>query len=83
MVGPDFSLVLTTSNAMDEIIPGLWVGDLPSAKDTENLKANKIFSILSAMRGRVTINEVQQFCLALEMSLTAPSDVYPPPDSSR
>ncbi|KAF8186844.1 hypothetical protein K438DRAFT_1595981 [Mycena galopus ATCC 62051] len=42
---------------MDEIIPGLWVGDLPSAKDSENLKANKIFSILSAMRGRVTINE--------------------------
>ncbi|KAJ7269685.1 hypothetical protein C8J57DRAFT_318735 [Mycena rebaudengoi] len=42
---------------MDEIIPGLWVGDLPSAKDTPNLKANNIFSILSAMRGRVTINE--------------------------
>ncbi|KAK7044814.1 hypothetical protein R3P38DRAFT_2881005 [Favolaschia claudopus] len=42
---------------MDEIIPGLWVGDLPSAKDTETLKANNIFSILSAMRGRVTINE--------------------------
>ncbi|KAJ7468029.1 hypothetical protein FB451DRAFT_1369092 [Mycena latifolia] len=42
---------------MDEIIPGLWVGDLPSATDTATLKANKIFSILSAMRGRVTINE--------------------------
>ncbi|KAJ6487779.1 hypothetical protein C8R45DRAFT_994291 [Mycena sanguinolenta] len=42
---------------MDEIIPGLFVGDLPSAKNTENLKANNIFSILSAMRGRVTINE--------------------------
>ncbi|KAJ7118631.1 hypothetical protein C8R43DRAFT_1035569 [Mycena crocata] len=42
---------------MDEIIPGLWVGDLPSATDTQSLKANKIFSILSAMRGRVTINE--------------------------
>ncbi|KAJ6558000.1 hypothetical protein B0H19DRAFT_125381 [Mycena capillaripes] len=42
---------------MDEIIPGLWVGDLPSAKDTETLKTNNIFSILSAMRGRVTINE--------------------------
>ncbi|KAJ6627999.1 hypothetical protein B0H10DRAFT_1869341 [Mycena sp. CBHHK59/15] len=42
---------------MDEIIPGLWVGDLPSATDTKNLKANGIFSILSAMRGRVTINE--------------------------
>ncbi|KAF7316499.1 hypothetical protein MIND_00169000 [Mycena indigotica] len=43
--------------SMDEIIPGLWVGDLPSATNTANLKANKIFSILSAMRGRVTINE--------------------------
>ncbi|KAJ7666010.1 hypothetical protein DFH06DRAFT_1268219 [Mycena polygramma] len=42
---------------MDEVIPGLWVGDLPSAKDTESLKANHIFSILSAMRGRVTISE--------------------------
>ncbi|KAJ7359583.1 hypothetical protein DFH08DRAFT_921747 [Mycena albidolilacea] len=42
---------------MDEVIPGLWVGDLPSAKDTASLKANNIFSILSAMRGRVTINE--------------------------
>ncbi|KAJ7774470.1 hypothetical protein DFH07DRAFT_100311 [Mycena maculata] len=42
---------------MDEIISGLWVGDLPSATDTTNLKANNIFSILSAMRGRVTINE--------------------------
>ncbi|KAF7318817.1 hypothetical protein HMN09_00217000 [Mycena chlorophos] len=42
---------------MDEIIPGLWVGDLPSATDTASLKANKIFSILSAMRGRVTIHE--------------------------
>ncbi|KAJ7204785.1 hypothetical protein GGX14DRAFT_459753 [Mycena pura] len=42
---------------MDEIIPGLWVGDLPSATNTENLKKHKIFSILSAMRGRVTINE--------------------------
>ncbi|KAJ7185749.1 hypothetical protein C8R46DRAFT_982515 [Mycena filopes] len=42
---------------MDEIIPGLWVGDIASATDTETLKANKIFSILSAMRGRVTINE--------------------------
>ncbi|KAJ7031964.1 hypothetical protein C8F04DRAFT_1108759 [Mycena alexandri] len=42
---------------MDEIIAGLWVGDISSATDTKTLKANKIFSILSAMRGRVTINE--------------------------
>jgi dual specificity phosphatase 12 len=54
---------------MDEVIPGLWVGDLPSAKDTASLKANNIFSILSAMRGRVTINEVRGACCGLKMSL--------------
>lgn len=43
---------------MDEIIPGLWIGDLPSALNVQNLKANNIYSILSAMRGRVRINEV-------------------------
>ncbi|KDQ32112.1 hypothetical protein PLEOSDRAFT_1034159 [Pleurotus ostreatus PC15] len=42
---------------MDEIIPGLWIGDLPSALDVDNLKEHGIFSILSAMRGRVTIHE--------------------------
>ncbi len=44
---------------MDEIIPGLWVGDLPSALNVELLKENHIFSILSAMRGRITIHEVR------------------------
>lgn len=43
---------------MDEVIPGLWVGDLPSAMNVENLKENGIFSILTAMRGRITIHEV-------------------------
>ncbi|KAL0576450.1 tyrosine protein phosphatase yvh1 [Marasmius crinis-equi] len=42
---------------MDEIIPGLWIGNLPSALDHETLQANKIFSILSAMRGKVSIHE--------------------------
>ncbi|KAK0212756.1 hypothetical protein DFS33DRAFT_1377223 [Desarmillaria ectypa] len=42
---------------MDEIIPGLWVGDLPSALNVELLKQNHIFSILTAMRGRITIHE--------------------------
>ncbi|KAL0959580.1 hypothetical protein HGRIS_011290 [Hohenbuehelia grisea] len=42
---------------MDEIIPGLWIGNLPSALDVKTLKENKIFSILSAMRGRITIHE--------------------------
>ncbi len=44
---------------MDEIIPGLWIGDLRSALNTEQLQQNKIFSILSAMRGRITIHEVR------------------------
>lgn len=43
---------------MDEIIPGLWIGDLPSALDVQNLKEHNIFSILSAMRGKITIHEV-------------------------
>ncbi|KAG6333939.1 hypothetical protein ID866_5150 [Astraeus odoratus] len=41
---------------MDEVVPGLWIGDLPSALDVEGLKAKKIFSVLTAMRGKVTIN---------------------------
>lgn len=47
--------------SMDEIIPGLWIGDLQSAKNVENLKAHGIFSILTAMRGRITIHEVLLF----------------------
>jgi dual specificity phosphatase 12 len=65
---------------MDEIIPGLWVGDLPSAKDTEALKTNNIFSILSAMRGRVTINEVQRL-LSPANGADGAADLHPPPDS--
>ncbi|KAG6812879.1 hypothetical protein H0H92_015807 [Tricholoma furcatifolium] len=45
--------------SMDEVVPGLWIGDLPSALDVENLKENGIYSILSAMRGRLTIKEHQ------------------------
>ena len=43
---------------MDEIIPGLWIGGLQSAQNTQLLKEQNIYSILSAMRGRITINEV-------------------------
>ncbi|PFH48684.1 hypothetical protein AMATHDRAFT_5592 [Amanita thiersii Skay4041] len=50
---------------MDEIIPGLWIGDLPSALNVESLKAHKIFSVLSAMRGRVTVNEASFFLIAV------------------
>ncbi|KAJ3862855.1 hypothetical protein EV359DRAFT_44275 [Lentinula novae-zelandiae] len=42
---------------MDQVIPGLWIGGLPSAMDTENLKENKIYSVLSAMRGKISIHE--------------------------
>ncbi|RPD75409.1 hypothetical protein L226DRAFT_612467 [Lentinus tigrinus ALCF2SS1-7] len=43
--------------SMNEIVPNLWVGDLPSALDSENLRAHNIRSVLSAMRGRVSIHE--------------------------
>ena len=45
--------------SMNEIVPNLGVGDLPSALDTESLRAHKIRSVLSAMRGRVSIHEVR------------------------
>ncbi|KAI0825190.1 hypothetical protein BC628DRAFT_1410586 [Trametes gibbosa] len=43
--------------SMDEVVPNLWVGDLPSALNTEQLRAHQIRSVLTAMRGRVSINE--------------------------
>ncbi|KAJ2933914.1 hypothetical protein H1R20_g3153, partial [Candolleomyces eurysporus] len=42
---------------MNEVIPGLWIGDLRSALDTQSLKANQIQSVLSAMRGVVRVHE--------------------------
>ncbi|KAF9471900.1 hypothetical protein BDN70DRAFT_938587 [Pholiota conissans] len=42
---------------MDEVIPGLWIGDLRSALNAAGLKAHGIYSILSAMRGKITIHE--------------------------
>lgn len=47
---------------MNEVIPGLWIGDLPSAMNVQKLKSNNIYSILSAMRGRITVNEVCVSC---------------------
>ncbi|KAF8551665.1 hypothetical protein OG21DRAFT_1444842 [Imleria badia] len=41
---------------MDEIVPRLWIGNLRSALDVESLKAKKIFSVVTAMRGKITIN---------------------------
>lgn len=48
-------------HAMDEVIPGLWLGDVSAAVANDELEANNIRFILSAMRGRVKINPV---CLA-------------------
>jgi dual specificity phosphatase 12 len=42
---------------MDQILPGLWVGDLHSAKDADALTANNIHSILTVMRGRFSVPE--------------------------
>ena len=55
------------SNAMDEVIPGLWIGDLASALNTDQLREHNIRSVLSAMRGRVRIHEVR---LPLSILLT-------------
>ncbi|KAG1747403.1 hypothetical protein EDB19DRAFT_1687252 [Suillus lakei] len=41
---------------MDEVVPGVWIGDLQSALDVEGLKEKNIFSIVTAMRGKVTIH---------------------------
>ncbi|PIL23615.1 hypothetical protein GSI_14928 [Ganoderma sinense ZZ0214-1] len=43
--------------SMDQIVPNLWVGDLPSALDTDTLRTHNIRSVLTAMRGRVSIHE--------------------------
>jgi hypothetical protein len=45
-------------NHMDEVVRNLWIGDIQSSKDVEGLKAHNICSVLTAMRGRVTIHEV-------------------------
>jgi hypothetical protein len=43
---------------MNEITRNLWIGDLPSAVDVQQLRKNKIYSVLSVMRGKLNINEV-------------------------
>ncbi|EGO03696.1 hypothetical protein SERLA73DRAFT_69538 [Serpula lacrymans var. lacrymans S7.3] len=41
---------------MDQVIPGLWIGGLANALDVEGLKARNIHSIVTAMRGKITIH---------------------------
>jgi len=71
------------STTMNEVIPGLWIGDLPSALNVEKLKANNIFSILSAMRGRITVNEVKTSFGACELCWSQLSWFYRQISSSR
>ncbi|KAI0300163.1 hypothetical protein B0F90DRAFT_1725593 [Multifurca ochricompacta] len=42
---------------MDQVLPGLWIGDLHSAKDSDTLRTNNIHSILTVMRGKFSIHE--------------------------
>jgi dual specificity phosphatase 12 len=56
---------------MDKIVPNLWIGDLSSALDVPNLKANKICSVLSAMRGTLRIHQVRFFHRVLLVPLLA------------
>jgi dual specificity phosphatase 12 len=48
----------TQWQAMNEIIPNLWVGDLSAALAADLLDAHNIKFVISAMRGRVKINPV-------------------------
>jgi dual specificity phosphatase 12 len=43
---------------MDQVLPGLWIGDLHSARDSDTLRANNIRSILTVMRGKFSIHDV-------------------------
>jgi len=43
------------------IEPGLWLGDLDDALETETLKANRIKSVLSIMSGRV-VQDIDPVC---------------------
>lgn len=45
---------------LDQVLPGLWVGDIQSAKDADVLRANNIQSILTVLRGTVSIPEVRR-----------------------
>lgn len=45
---------------MDEIIPGLWIGDISSAMNAEHLKQSKVQSVVSVMRGKLSVPEVRE-----------------------
>ncbi|TFK72448.1 phosphatases II [Pluteus cervinus] len=44
-------------SSMDEIIPGLWLGNWRSSRDVETLKLKNVMSILSMVRGELPVQE--------------------------
>ena len=46
---------------MDQVIQNLWLGDISSISDVENLKKNNIHSILSIVSGEVAVQAVRVF----------------------
>jgi hypothetical protein len=51
---------------MDQVADNLWLGDIASISDVENLKKNNIQSILSAVRGKVVVQGVSVSCKGAE-----------------
>jgi len=46
---------------MDQVIQNLWLGDISSIRDVENLKKNNIHNVLSISRGKVPVKVVCVF----------------------
>jgi len=44
---------------MHQVIQNLWLGNISSIADVENLKKNDIHSILSVVRGSVAVQAVR------------------------
>lgn len=51
-------MAYSQDNAMDEVMPRLWIGSIRAVSDVESLRKHNIHSVLSAMRGRVKVAEV-------------------------
>jgi dual specificity phosphatase 12 len=50
---------------MNEITQNLWLGDLSSALNVQQLRKNRVHSVLSVMRGKLKINEVAWHSISL------------------
>jgi dual specificity phosphatase 12 len=68
---------------MDEVVPGLWIGDMRSALDVEGLKERNIFSIVSAMRGKVTIHAVCITSATVALCFEEESEAEPDIETNR